>query len=84
MLEHLKLLEKRYEELQSAMAQPEMARDPNSIRRHGQEQAELSLGESVVIREGGARVDLVRIPGQTFFSTLRNKLNWASRPHGET
>jgi NAD+ kinase len=49
----------------------------------GQETAELSHGESVVIRQAQARVDLIRITGQTFFSTLRQKLNWAVRPHGE-
>jgi NAD+ kinase len=49
----------------------------------GQEEAELSLGESVVIRQAEARVHLVRIPGQTFFSTLRQKLNWAIRPQGD-
>jgi NAD+ kinase len=49
----------------------------------GQQKAELSAGESVVIRAASARVDLIRIPGQTFFSTLRKKLNWAIRPHGE-
>ena len=49
----------------------------------GQETAELSHGESVVIRQAQARVDLIRIPGQTFFSTLRQKLNWAVRPHGD-
>lgn len=49
----------------------------------GQEETELSRGESVVIRQAEARVDLIRIPGQTFFSTLRQKLNWAVRPQGE-
>ncbi len=50
----------------------------------GQEEAELSRGESVVIRQAEARINLIRIPGQTFFSTLRQKLNWAVRPHGDT
>jgi len=49
----------------------------------GQEETELSLGESVVIRQADATVNLIRIPGQTFFSTLRQKLNWAIRPQGE-
>lgn len=49
----------------------------------GQEEAELSRGESVVIRQAEARVTLIRIPGRTFFSTLRQKLNWAIRPQGE-
>lgn len=49
----------------------------------GQVETEVSRGESVVIRQAEARVDLIRIPGQTFFATLRHKLNWAIRPHGD-
>ncbi len=49
----------------------------------GQTGTYLCIGESVVIRQGEARVNLVRFPGQTFFSTLRDKLNWAIRPPGE-
>ncbi len=49
----------------------------------GQQEAELTLGESVVIRQAEARVTLIRVPGRTFFSTLRQKLNWAIRPQGD-
>jgi NAD+ kinase len=49
----------------------------------GQAGTDLSMGESVVIRQAAARVHLIRLPGQTFFSTLRQKLNWAVRTHGE-
>jgi NAD+ kinase len=49
----------------------------------GQAGTDLSAGESVVIRQASARVQLIRFSGQTFFSTLRQKLNWAVRPHGE-
>ncbi len=49
----------------------------------GQAGTELGIGESVVVRQAPTRVRLVRFPGQTFFSTLRTKLNWAIRPHGE-
>lgn len=49
----------------------------------GQAGTDLSMGESVIIRQSEVRVHLVRFPGQTFFSTLRQKLNWAIRPHGE-
>lgn len=48
----------------------------------GQQKALLSAGESVVIGQASTEVKLVRIPGQTFFSTLRQKLNWAIEPHG--
>lgn len=50
----------------------------------GQAEANLSIGESVVIRQSSTRVQLVRFPGQSFFSTLRQKLNWAIPPHGES
>jgi len=49
----------------------------------GQAGTDLNIGESVVIRQAAARVQLVRFPGQTFFSTLRQKLNWAIRPNWE-
>jgi NAD+ kinase len=49
----------------------------------GQTGTHFSMGESVVVRQAEAKVNLVRFPGQTFFSTLRQKLNWAIRPHGE-
>jgi NAD+ kinase len=49
----------------------------------GQAGTDLSVGESVVIRQAAARVRLVRFPGQTFFATLRQKLNWAIRPNWE-
>ncbi|NNM06192.1 MAG: NAD(+)/NADH kinase [Gemmatimonadetes bacterium] len=49
----------------------------------GQEATDVSNEEAVVVQQAGAIVNLIRIPGQTFFSTLRKKLNWAIRPHGE-
>lgn len=49
----------------------------------GQAATDLVMGESVVVRQAEARVHLVRFPGQTFFSTLRQKLNWAIPSHGE-
>jgi len=60
--------------------------DPESslvLTVDGQDGTKLSPGETVVIRQAAARVHLIRFPGQTFFSTLRRKLNWALRPEGE-
>ena len=37
----------------------------------------LSAADAVVVRRGEASVSLVRFPEQSFFSTLRKKLNWA-------
>lgn len=42
----------------------------------GQEGATLGRGERVVVRRGDAPLRLVRLPGQTFFATLRRKLGW--------
>lgn len=39
--------------------------------------AELTAGESVVIRRSQHAAHLVRLPGSSFFDTLRQKLNWS-------
>ena len=46
----------------------------------GQVERTVGVGESVVVRRGPHTVSLVRLPGQTFFRTMRTKLNWAARP----
>jgi NAD+ kinase len=45
-------------------------------------QVERALGpqDTVVVSREAHPVRLVRLPGQTFFGTLRRKLNWAARP----
>ncbi len=43
----------------------------------GQSAVPIGLRDRVVIRPGSERVAVVRFPGQTFFDTLRRKLNWA-------
>jgi NAD+ kinase len=45
----------------------------------GQEGTRLAPGDEVVVEKGRATVPLVRFEGQTFFQTLRRKLNWAIR-----
>jgi NAD+ kinase len=45
----------------------------------GQEVRGLGHGESVTVERGDQQVQLVRFPGQSFFSTLQRKLNWAVR-----
>ncbi len=42
----------------------------------GQDGAALHEGDRVVIRRADEPLRLVRLPGQTFFSTLRRKLRW--------
>ena len=46
----------------------------------GQEGHALLEGDVVTVRMGRARVPLVRLPEYSFFTTLRQKLNWAAAP----
>jgi NAD+ kinase len=46
----------------------------------GQEGRDVPEDGSVVVEKGDLVIPLVRFAGQTFFSTLRRKLNWAARP----
>lgn len=50
------------------------------VTADGQLSWELEAGTKVVVRRGSSEVALVRLPGQTFFGTMRRKLNWAARP----
>jgi len=43
----------------------------------GQEAVPIGAEDRVVVEKGPHAVSLVRFPGQTFFQTLRRKLNWA-------
>lgn len=44
----------------------------------GQEGAALQPGDRLTIHRGQATIPLVRLEGQTFFSTLRRKLHWSA------
>ncbi len=46
----------------------------------GQIEHPIGPGESLRVAPGRHQVALVRLPGQTFFGTMRRKLNWAARP----
>lgn len=46
----------------------------------GQVVHQLDPGDRVVVRRESDPLALVRLPGQTFFNTMRRKLNWAVRP----
>jgi NAD+ kinase len=48
----------------------------------GQEGRAVDEDGAVVVEKGDVVIPLVRFPGQTFFTTLRRKLNWATRPGG--
>lgn len=51
-----------------------------SLTVDGQVAQELEPGDRIVVRRSGHHVALVRFPDQTFFGTMRRKLNWAARP----
>lgn len=53
------------------------ATDDLVVSVDGEVAGELGVGGSVVVGQGGVQIPLVRFPGQTFFGTLRRKLNWA-------
>ena len=46
----------------------------------GQEGKRVQEGGAVLVEKGDQVVNLIRFSGQSFFSTLRRKLNWAARP----
>ncbi len=46
----------------------------------GQSAHKLDPGEIVHVSRGAHEVPLVHLKGQTFFRTMRRKLNWAARP----
>ncbi len=43
----------------------------------GQVQLPLAAGDQIRIRRSGKKIRLVRLPGSSFFKTLRQKLNWS-------
>ena len=59
------------------------ALDPGSDHQltvDGQVVHSLSPGDRVLVSREERPMSLVRLPGQTFFTTMRRKLNWAARP----
>ncbi len=54
--------------------------EPLFLTVDGQEGGPVGHGDRVVVRMGTAMVPLVRLPGHSFFATLRHKLGWAVRP----
>ena len=57
--------------------------DPNhelQLTVDGQVARQLPAEAQVVVARGSAEVLLVRMPGYSFFGTMRRKLDWAARP----
>jgi NAD+ kinase len=51
-----------------------------ALTADGQESRPLAEGEWVRVSRGDSPLELVRLPGTSFFGTLRRKLQWAARP----
>ena len=51
-----------------------------NLTADGRFSGKLSANREVRIRRGKRSCELVRLPGHTFFRTMRRKLNWAARP----
>ena len=49
----------------------------------GQVQVPLQAGDRVAIRRGQTPFPMVRLPGHSFYRTLRDKLGWGSFPTGD-
>lgn len=51
------------------------------LNADGQVQLPLTTGDTIRIERSPASVRLVRLPGDSFFGTLRRKLNWSGSSH---
>lgn len=49
----------------------------------GQVQVPVASGDRVVVRRGQAPFPMVRLPGHSFYRTLREKLGWGAAPPGD-
>jgi len=47
----------------------------------GQEVVELQTGSKVILRKAPVPFRLVKVPGRTYYRTLRDKLNWGTTPN---
>jgi NAD+ kinase len=49
----------------------------------GQVQLPMSAGDRVLVRRGNTPFPMVRLPGHSFYLTLREKLGWGALPPGD-
>jgi NAD+ kinase len=49
----------------------------------GQVQVPVSSGDRVIVRRGVSPFPMVRLPGHSFYRTLRDKLGWGAAPPGD-
>jgi NAD+ kinase len=49
----------------------------------GQVQVPLTAGDRVIVRRSQTPFPMVRLPGHSFYRTLRDKLGWGAAPPGD-
>jgi NAD+ kinase len=49
----------------------------------GQVQLPVTCGDRIIVRRGVAPFPMVRLPGHSFYRTLRDKLGWGTAPPGD-
>ncbi len=55
-----------------------------SLTADGQSLGELAEGDSVTVRRAPVSFQLVKVPGRTYYQTLRDKLRWGTPPNYRT
>lgn len=56
---------------------------PTVLVIDGQVQVPVACGDRVIVRRGQAPFPMVRLPGHSFYRTLRDKLGWGTAPPGD-
>ena len=64
-------------ELELVPVRPER---PTAVTLDGQELIELSVGRQVLVKAAPNRLKLIETGTRTFFTTLREKMNWGGLP----
>lgn len=57
------------------------AADGTSVTIDGQETISLTVGHRVTVRRAPVTFGLVKVPGKSYYQTLRDKLRWGTPPH---
>jgi NAD+ kinase len=55
--------------------------DQATVVLDGQETLPLCRGNSITVRKAPVQFQLIKVPGQGFYRTLREKLNWGTTPN---
>jgi NAD+ kinase len=76
-LTHRPLVEAADKEYRIRLAHPA---EPAMVILDGQETISVSGRDQIVVRQAPVQFQLVKVPGQSYYQTLRDKLHWASPP----